>query len=171
MKAIDPPVLRRQSQKFVADLGTDWEDLAACRNTKRVSFFPQGSNADAAAVEAKRVCASCPMDAVIGCARTALRMNETYTVSGVWAGQYLGQGRSTRNEALEALRAIGGAEPQVSIRGGRPARKPAKCAGTCGRLVRPMGRTLEEFPGTLSSKRRNMCARCFRQYEKEQVAA
>ncbi|MFC8182446.1 WhiB family transcriptional regulator [Rhodococcus sp. NPDC057297] len=142
-----------------------WEAEAACKGIDPDILFPEGSTAGWDANHAKKLCATCPVAAVVGCARTALEVNEDYVVTGVWAGEYLGYATRTRQKALEALRAIAGATTPKPVRkGGRQLRSPAECTGICGRMVRPVGRTLEEFPDTLSAKRKGMCVSCFRKY-------
>ena len=67
----------------IPDLGDDWRDHAACRDSDAELFFPAGSTGSAIGeIEAaKAICRSCP--ALTSCLTFALETNQE---AGVWGG-------------------------------------------------------------------------------------
>ncbi|NIL77666.1 WhiB family transcriptional regulator [Rhodococcus sp. B10] len=141
----------------------DWDVDALCAQVDPEMFFPEGppSAIHSQVVAAQQVCADCPVKQK--CARRALT---SLSVSGVWAGVYMGSHALDRRYARERLEEIAGTTAPAPRAGGvRPPRGPFACAGSCGRSVRPMGRLLEEYPDTVSHHRKGMCGRCYREHE------
>lgn len=64
-------------------LTTDWQDLAACRESDTTLFFPVGTTGPAVdqIAQAVEVCSTCPVQDI--CLQYALESNQE---SGVWGG-------------------------------------------------------------------------------------
>lgn len=143
-------------------------EQAACRDTDSDSFFPEGPSAGWDAKYAKKLCEKCPIAAVVQCARTALDVNKDYTVTGVWAGQYLGHATRTREEALRALHAIAGVpyapkKLQPSESWPRPCEK-------CGRSMRERNARLGDHPDTVKYGQGGRCDTCNRAARRNEPA-
>ena len=84
-----------------------WESDAACRDHDPDLFFPEwgGNGGKAQQNGAIAICSTCPIHAVVGCARKALSTNTDY---GVWAGEHLGTSGKTREIARANLAALAG---------------------------------------------------------------
>jgi WhiB family redox-sensing transcriptional regulator len=77
---------------------TSWRDLAACRETLDVDFFPSPED-EVAIGRAKAVCAVCPV--VAACLEYALQTRQS---DGVWGGQTPRERVKLRRQWLEQVR-------------------------------------------------------------------
>ncbi|WP_374118694.1 WhiB family transcriptional regulator [Streptomyces sp. 8L] len=118
-----------------AGLNTDWRGQGACRTADPDLFFPDGHTIPLRILEAKRICARCPIQ--VECRTSALKRREPY---GVWGGLTEDERKVTlrkRNPARRqkaVARALDLSSPE------RPAAKPRRPAvvrvlETYGRVV------------------------------------
>ncbi|HEY7565342.1 MAG TPA: WhiB family transcriptional regulator [Acidimicrobiia bacterium] len=77
---------------------TTWRDMAACRDTPGVDFFPSPEDVQGIAM-AKAVCANCPV--VEDCLAYAI---ETRQSEGVWGGHTTKERTKLRRKWAEEIR-------------------------------------------------------------------
>lgn len=92
-----------------------WEADAACRDYPPDLFYPErgGHAGKIDAEKAIAVCRSCPLHAVIGCARKAANAGAIASNRhGVWAGVYYGNGSRQQARAHEQILRIAALNPE-----------------------------------------------------------
>lgn len=121
---------------------------------------------------AAQLCRGCPVTAR-ACARAAL--DGPAPEGMVWAGvpvPYKSQ-RTAWADAITHLQiAAGYATGEVITRRGTYTASPIRPCPVCGRLTRPGGRRLEEFPGTVARCGKGRCYPCYkgtRKHRKDQT--
>ncbi|MFD4294165.1 WhiB family transcriptional regulator [Rhodococcus sp. NPDC058532] len=139
-----------------------------CTGRDPEMWFPVGSTDTTrrAADKPIAVCRRCP--ARSGCARAALDLD---IHTGIWAGIWLDDPEvapSVKQAALEQV--------AVGIEPGELERTPVRrilreCTGPCGRMTRPHGSTIEQYPDTVRRHARGMCQPCARARSLEEVDA